>query len=267
MLTAQLFVSIGAVGLAGWTLAVTNDLIRDRDRLRERVIQLEQSLADRGVVVPPAPTVVAQTQTPNTDLYPGSVELPAPAEEAPAAADPTTDQAPETPARAEPTPPASTPAPETRAPTDRNIGRLIGDLFAPAPPLRTVILHVRSDADVQTAQRIAAELTQSANVRAVAVVMSARDQRQSGFAYYDGRQNRAATELVTQFHDIARSAEIAAWSAQLRGTALPAQGEYTADRLDIVLPPLPPPPNLQLQRIDPRLLQREVRPQPQPPIR
>jgi len=34
----------------------------------------------------------------------------------------------------------------------------------------------------------------------------------------------------------------------LRGVALPAQGEYGADRLDIVLPALTP---LQLQRLDP----------------
>jgi hypothetical protein len=47
---------------------------------------------------------------------------------------------------------------------------------------------------------------------------------------------------VGLFHETARRLEIAQWSAQLRGTALPAQGEFTADRLDIILPPLPPQP-------------------------
>jgi hypothetical protein len=46
---------------------------------------------------------------------------------------------------------------------------------------------------------------------------------------------------VTQFHDVARRNQLTPWSSQLRGVALPAEGEYTADRLDLVLPPLPEP--------------------------
>jgi hypothetical protein len=102
------------------------------------------------------------------------------------------------------------------------------------------------------------------DLRVVIDVMQPRDQRESGYAYFDGRQSRAAAALVQQFHDVARQQEIAVWSAQLRGTALPAQGEYTADRLDLVLPPLPQRPNLQLERIDPSLLRRQVQPQPAP---
>jgi hypothetical protein len=74
--------------------------------------------------------------------------------------------------------------------------------------------------------------------------------------YYDGRQSRAAAALVQQFNDVAREEDIAAWAAQLRGTALPARGEYAAGRIDIVLPPLPTP-----ARMDPAALQ----PQPSAP--
>lgn len=92
------------------------------------------------------------------------------------------------------------------------------------------------------AQRVGEELRRSANVHVVVDVLTPRDPAQSGYVYFDGRQNRPTAELVTQFHDIARRNGVAPWSAQLRGAALPAQGEYTPDRLDIVLPPLPPPP-------------------------
>jgi hypothetical protein len=103
------------------------------------------------------------------------------------------------------------------------------------------VLHVRADADFATAEKIARAL-QSNEVRALINVMSASDQRPSGYAYFDGRQSRAAADVVARFHDLARQQQVAQWSAQLRGTALPARDEYTADRLDIVLPPLPPPP-------------------------
>ena len=223
MLSAQLFVSIGAVALAGWTLAVTNQVIRERDLLQERVIQLEASMADRGIVVPATQTVVDAPATGDGALYPGEVgqtalTLPA-----------TTDT-------------SSADASAQSADAQRDIGRVIGELFAPAPPMRVVVLHVRAQEDAESARRIAAELTRTAKVHVVIDVMPAREGRQSGFAYFDGRQNRAAAALVTQFHDIARRDNIAPWSAQLRGVALPAQGEYTPDRLDIVLPALPPPP-------------------------
>jgi hypothetical protein len=70
-------------------------------------------------------------------------------------------------------------------------------------------------------------------------MMQPGDPRPSGYAYFDGRQSQRAAALVAQFNDISRRYEIAAWSAQLRGVALPAQGQYGAERLDIVLPALP----------------------------
>jgi hypothetical protein len=221
MLSAQLFISICAVALAGWTLAVTNELIRERDRLRERVIQLEETMAARGEM-PPSPSAVVRT--PVAPDYPQSIDGAG----------------------------QSGGAPEAGA--ENPIGRVLGDLFAPPPPMHTVVLHARSEDDAAQAQRIAAELTQSAGVRAL-VAVAPRRTRTTGYTYYDGRQSRAAAALVQQFNDIARREEIAAWSAQLRGTALPAQGEYTADRLDILLPALPAPP-----RPDPVLLQPQIRP-------
>lgn len=253
MLTAQLFVSVGAVALAGWTLGVTNELIRERDRLRERVIQLEESMAGRGIVVPSTPTVVEEAPpVDGADVYPGEV----------GAADPNAPievvEAPETPTQDTPseTPPGQT-TPQ------RDFGQVIGDLIAPAPEMRTVVLHVRAREDQRVARLMADELSKQANVRVVLDVLSPRDQRQSGYAYFDGRQSRAAAALVTQFHEIARRNEVAPWSAQLRGVALPAQGEYTADRLDIVLPPLPPPtqvnPELRYQ-VNPEVLRNAPRP-------
>jgi hypothetical protein len=243
VLMAQLLISVFAVGLAGWTLGVTNDLIRERDRLRERVIQLEEAMAARGEMPPRPPAVVDRPVTPD---YPGSIDTTGqPSEES---GDQTAD--------------AGT---DTVAPIDRerDFGRIIGELFAPPPPMRTVVLHVRSQNDQPYAQRLAAELMQAADVRAVVTIMQPRDARSSGYAYYDGRQSRSAAALVQQFNDIARQHEIAPWSAQLRGTALPAQGEYDAARLDIVLPPLPPP-----QRLDLRMLERQTQQQPPPePVR
>lgn len=251
MLTAQLFVSVGAVALAGWTLGVTNELIRERDRLRERVIQLEESMAGRGIVVPSTPTVVEEAPpVDSANVYPGEVgqvDPNAPIEVV---------DAPETQDT-----PTETP-PEQTTPT-RDFGQVIGDLIAPTPEMRTVVLHVRAREDARVARLMADELSKQANVRVVLDVLSPRDQRQSGYAYFDGRQSRAAAALVTQFHEIARRNEVAPWSAQLRGTALPAQGEYTADRLDIVLPPLPPPtqvnPELRYQ-VNPDVLRNAARP-------
>ncbi|HYD87829.1 MAG TPA: hypothetical protein VEA80_10165 [Vitreimonas sp.] len=226
MLSAQLFISVIAIALAAWTLTVTNGLIRERDRLRERVIQLETSMAERGVVAPPAPAVVDAPVAGET-LYPGSIgEL---AAIGAASAEVPVDTRAEAPGR----PPSG---------SRLNIGQVLGDLFAPPPPMRLVVLHVRDGADIAAAQQVGAQLREAANVAVAVDVMTPRDPRQSGYIYFDGRQNSATAELVAEFHDIARRASIAPWSAQLRGVALPAEGEYAADRLDIVLPPLPPPP-------------------------
>lgn len=258
VLAAQLFISVAAVGLAGWTLGVTNDLIRERDRLKERVLQLEETLAGSDIVVPETAEVVDPPRA--EDAYPPSVTLPetgTPAAPAPQ---------PETPAPAQPVDDKAPAAPPERT---FNPGQILGELFAPAPAMRTIVLHARTDADARVAQRLANELTQTTNMRVAVDVMPPRDPRESGYAYFDGRQSRAASALMQRFHDIARRNEVAAWSAQLRGVALPAQGEYTADRLDVVLPPLPAVvnPQLQLQRVDPRLLQRQTAPQQQPTIR
>jgi len=225
VLAVQLFVGVAAVALSGWTLTVTNNVIRERDRLRERVIQLEETLASRGIVVPSAPAVVQTPARDRVDEYPPPA---ATAEAAPADAAPADGVAP-APAEAAPAP----------AEGQRGIGDMIGDAFGPAPPLRRVVLHVRSAADEPLARRMAAELQRSQHIDVLVQVMPPRDPRQSGYAYFDGRQSRAAADLVTRFHDAARNAQIAPWSAQLRGVALPAQGEYTPDRIDIVLPPLP----------------------------
>jgi len=216
LLVAQLIACVGAVALAGWTLGVTNQVLRERNRLQERVIQLEEAMAAGGVI-PPPPTAVVAPAT-QSEAYPGSIAN----------------------ARA-PSTAADTNAEATADTSERNIGSVISGLFGPAPPLRTVVLHVRADTDFAAAEGIAREL-QSDDVRVLINVIAASDQRQSGYAYFDGRQSRAAADIVARFHDIAREQQVAQWSAQLRGTALPARDEYTADRLDIVLPPLPPPP-------------------------
>lgn len=230
MLSAQLIVSVGAVALAGWTLGVTNELIRERDRLQERVIQLEETMAARGDI-PPAPTAVVEPARARGGdaVYPGTIQAAvAPIEDGAAAT--------ESAARAPATEPTDA------APRERDIGSIVTGLFGPAPPLRTVVLHVRSREDAVAASRIARTLQANSAQNVLIDVMPPGDPRQSGYAYFDGRQSRAAADLVTSFHEAARTLQVAQWSAQLRGTALPAQGEYTADRLDIVLPPLPPPP-------------------------
>ncbi|MBL8531075.1 MAG: hypothetical protein JNK94_05005 [Hyphomonadaceae bacterium] len=262
VLVAQLFISIAAVGLAGWTLAVTNDLIRERERLRERVIQLEQTIANTGAVVPgPVTTVQPTTPAPSDAAYPGQIspraEVVTPESEPADGPEPavTPDSSrPQTPLETDAT---SAPSPGTNSqnPSAESVlGQIITDLFTPPPPVGTVVLHARSENDAAYARRLAATLTQSSNVRYIIEVMAPRDPRQSGYAYYDGRQSRSASALVQQFHDAARRQEIAAWSAQLRGTALPAQGQYTPDRVDIVLPPLPVPQPPRDMSIDPRIL-------------
>lgn len=272
MLTAQLFVSIAAVALAGWTLTVTNELIRERDRLRDRVIQLESEMGARGIVVPSAPAVVDEAPAQTETAYPGEVGLEETPEGPPQTDQPAADEpAPDRPT-AEPAdqPQTETPEPgaEPAQPPDRtfNPGQIFADLFAAPPPMRTIVLHARNDRDAAIARRLGEQLSGDGDVRVVTRTMAPRENRPSGYSYFDGRQSRAAAAWVARFNDVARQNQIAPWSAQLRGTALPAQGEYTADRLDIVLPPLSQNPVL---RLDPRALQLErVEPQQEPaPIR
>jgi hypothetical protein len=221
LLAAQLIVCVGAVALAGWTLGVTSEVMRERNRLQERVIQLEETMAARGDIPPPPAAVVAPVANAQSDIaYPGSI----------ADAVEVSNTAQQASARVA--------ASDT---SQRSISNVITSLFGPAPPLRTVVLHVRTTSDVQTAQAVAADLQQS-GAHLLINIMPEGDQRPAGYAYFDGRQSRTAADIVGLFHETARRLEIAQWSAQLRGTALPAQGEFTADRLDIILPPLPPQP-------------------------
>lgn len=220
MLAMQLIAGVFAVALAGWTLGVTSNLMRERDRLRERVIQLEQTMAERGIVAPAPPAVVADARA-SEALYP-DLAADASSVDGSAAAAPA---------------PAGLPQVATR-----EFSRIIGDLFAPAPALQTIVLHVRSAADAEPARALGQQLQESSGVHVLINVMAPADQRASGYSYYDGRQNSAAAGLVTRFHDSAREAQIAVWSAQLRGVALPAARGFSAARMDIVLPPLPPPP-------------------------
>lgn len=231
VLFVQLFISVGAVGVAGWTLAVTNDLIAQRGTLNERVIQLEEELA-RNNIVPPSRMTEAAPPPTAEGAYPPSTPMPepTPVDDAVKPADGVT-------------PPAGTPATRGEVQAQRpeiaeNRQFNPATIFAPAPPLRTIVLHVRAEDDSTLARRIARELA-SNEVDVAIDVMEPRDPRQSGYAYFDGRQSRAAALAVQQFNEAARRLEIAPWAVQLRGIALPAQGEYTPDRLDIVLPPLP----------------------------
>lgn len=226
LLVAQLIACVGAVALAGWTLGITNQVLRERNRLQERVIQLEEAMASSGVIPPAATAVVSSSNSGGDTVYPGSI--------AAARSARTTDD-------------------------QQNIGSVITTLFGPAPPLSVVVLHVRAESDTLAAMSIAAALgLDDAHVN----VMTASDQRPSGYIYFDGRQSRAAAEIVARFHDAAREQQVAQWSAQLRGTALPARDEYTADRLDIILPPLPPPPPLPQPAILPDAATTTAPPQP-----
>lgn len=247
MLGAQLFVSVGAVVLAGWTLGVTNDLIRERDRLQERVIQLEAEMGDHGIVVPATQAAVEPAPSATTaDAYPPGVDLTAadavPADQATPADPKAGSNAVPAPAEGQVAPAATEQAQTQASPAQQpafDPGQAIASLFTPPPPIHTVVLHVRSEADSPYAQRIGRDLSANGTIRIAIDVMPPRDPRESGYAYFDGRQSRASAALVAQFNDLARRQEIAPWSAQLRGVALPANGEYTVDRLDIVLPPLP----------------------------
>ncbi len=146
LLIAQLIACVGAVALAGWTLGVTNQVLRERNRLQERVIQLEEAMASSGVIPPPPAAVVA---TQGDGAYPGSI---ANARE-PAATTETGDEV-------------------VAAASERNIGSVITSLFGPAPPLRTVVLHVRAETDFAAAEAIARQL-QADGVRALINVMTA----------------------------------------------------------------------------------------------
>lgn len=230
LLTVQLFVAIITVALAGWTLAVTNTVIRDRDRLRDRVIQLEQAMASGGMVVPATPVLVDQpVSVGDANAYPGEIGLTANGEVRGQRATEVTSNN------------ASRARPATQD-VGANFSRVLSDLFAPPPPLHVAVLHVHSEAEANAARLVAENLVRAAHVRVIINVLPVRDPHEAGYAYFDGRQSAAAAALVGQFNDAARQWEIAPWSAQLRGTALPAQGEYRSDRVDLVLPPLPPPP-------------------------
>ena len=218
VMALQLIIAVGAVALGGWTLGLTNDLLRERERLRTRVVQLEETLVSNDIVVPSTANVVESSTPQRTrNAYPPS------APQAAAQGAPIGDGA-------------------------FNPGQVIGDLFTPPPPMRVVVVHVRGEAEARIAAPIVQELAQAGDVRFVLAQMAARDPRASGYSYFDGRQSSAAAALVQRFQDSARRNDVAPWSAQLRGVALPAQGEYSADRLDIVAPALS---GAQLQRLDP----------------
>jgi hypothetical protein len=215
MLSVQLFLSIVVIALAGWTLSITNQVIRERDALLDRVVQLEQIMAARGEIPPEPPAaVIAPAGQPGP--YPGTISE---AREIAGAATttPTSDQ--------------------------DGIGDMLSAMFSPAPPISTVVLHVRSEADRADAEGLAQALHDAQHVRAAVRVMPQSDASAPTYVYFDGRQNRAAAELVNRFHDLSRERQIAVWAAQIQGVALPARGEYTADRLDIVLPALPAAPS------------------------
>jgi hypothetical protein len=224
MLTAQLIASVGAIALAGWTLAITSDVIRERDQLRERVIQLETAMGAQGMVVPAKPATVDQPVARDDNGYPPAIGGIAAtrAEHVEMVTSP------------RPTPVAS-------AAGGFNPTRVLQEIFTPPPPMRGLVVHARGPADAALADQVARDL-RDGTVGVIIDVLPAHDQIQPGYAYFDGRQSLAAASLVARFNDAARRAEIAPWSAQLPGVALPAQGEYTPDRVDIVLPPLPPPP-------------------------
>jgi hypothetical protein len=219
VLAAQLVLCVFAVALSGWALGVTGELLRERNRLQERIIQLEEAMAARGQT-PPAPTAVVERAPPAREAraYPGSIATAAEvaiASRGDAAPLPNGGQ--------------------------RNIAGMLSDFFGPAEPLQTIVFHVRAREDLAQAETIALHLYGDGDLRILTSVMPPQDTRQSGYVYFDGRQSRAAAEFVTRFHDTARQQDIAPWAAQLRGAALPSQGEYSANRLDIILPALPPP--------------------------
>jgi hypothetical protein len=214
-----------AIALGGWTLAVTTEILRERDQLRTRVIQLETAMGDQGMVVPPKPaTVDAPAPSRDANAYPPAIGglNEAGANQVRVIAGAPQDAAKATSAGFDPT-------------------RVIRDIFTPPPNVRVLVLHVHGALEASLAQKLAADL-RLGQVGVVIDVVAAHDQRPAGYIYFDGRQSQAAALLIAHFNDVARRAAVAPWSAQLAGVALPAQGEYTPDRVDIVLPALPPPP-------------------------
>lgn len=224
MLTVQLIAAVVAIALAGWTLGITTDVIRERDQLRERVIQLEAAMGSGGLVVPVKPATVDQAPlSRDNNGYPpavGSVAAMRSADVRVVTGSPQKAASP--------------------AASGFNPARVLQEIFTPPPPMRALVVHARGQADAAAAERVAHDL-RDGRIGVIIDVLPEHDQRQSGYSYFDGRQSQAAAALVGRFNDAARRAAIAPWSAQLQGVALPAQGEYSADRVDIVLPSLPTP--------------------------
>jgi hypothetical protein len=103
-------------------------------------------------------------------------------------------------------------------------------------------LHVRGESDLARAKQLLAGAGSRSLAQATVALMPPGEVRTPGYFYFDGRQSASAADLVAAFNNAARRAEIAPWSAQLRGTALPARGEFAAGRLNLILPELPQPP-------------------------
>lgn len=224
MLTVQLIASVAAIALAGWTLAITNEVIRERDQLRQRVIQLEAAMGSQGLVVPAKPATLDRPALSREDNgYPPSIGG--------VGAMHAENVLVVTGAQRTPTPAQS---------GGFNATRVLQDIFTPPPPMRALVVHAHGLEDAAAAERVAHDL-RDGEVGVIIDVLAEHDQHQAGYAYFDGRQSQAAAALVAKFNDAARRAEIALWSAQLEGVALPSVGEYTADRVDIVLPALPAP--------------------------
>lgn len=203
VLALQLALSVLAVALTAWALATVSELQAARTRLDERVIQLEGALASRSIVVPPPAPVVIAAQA----AYPPQ------------------------------TGPGQTPQAERQQFDPR---RTLSELFSPPPPLQRIVVHVRSEADRALAEQMAAQAWPGLDIEVR--VTPPRGPWSDGYYYYDGRQNAPASVLADAFSDVAREGQTATWSAQLRGVALPARGEFSAGRLDVILPALPPPP-------------------------
>ena len=234
MLTLQLFIGVAAVGLAGWTASVTTQLIRERNALSARVLQLEAELNKAGVEAPP-PMVTGRADaapTPTLEAPP----MPAETTTQPAPAQPSS----ETPTTTETTQPGKPPRTETTttattAPFDP--GSFIRNVLPP-PALSLVVLHVRAEGDRAAAERIARDLA-STGAQVSVEVSSPRDTHAPAYAYFDPRQANAAAAIAAQLRAAARHAEIAAWTADLPGTALASSERYSANRVDFLLPALP----------------------------
>ncbi|HRO03562.1 MAG TPA: hypothetical protein PLS69_08170, partial [Terricaulis sp.] len=193
----QLIIALIAVALAGWTLGLTGELMRERESLRARVGQLEETLVSNDIVVPSAANVVETPTQRARTAYP---------------------------------PPAPAGAELGAAASEASALRIISDLFTPAPAMAVVIVHVRNDAEARIVAPIAEDLARASGLQVLVSIMTARNQLGPGYFYFDGRQSAPAAALMQRFHEAARGQEVAPWSAQLRGVALPAQGEYGADR-------------------------------------